>query len=164
MSSATWSLRERAVCSLAPAGLAAGQRGLDVHVDVFQLLLPLKPARGDFPGDLVKGAFDLEEFGFGEQADFMQHGRMGQGPEDILFPQTPIEGNGLGELRRVGGWRGGEPASAGNWRLLFHLAASMCGATRSKSREKGRESENPGGWRREGDSNPYSSPGFIGEN
>ena len=39
---ATWSLRERAVCSLPATGAdPAGQLGLDVHVDVFERLIEL---------------------------------------------------------------------------------------------------------------------------
>ena len=59
-------------------------------------------AGDDFPGDggevLLDGAF----LPGGQHADFLQHRRMGQRAEDVVFPEPPIKGNGLGKFGRGG--------------------------------------------------------------
>ena len=76
---ATWSLRERAVCSR-PAGGADqfGQPRLDIHVDVFELALEDESAIGDFllewpPG--LRRIASASLLGDNAFAASMRHGR-----------------------------------------------------------------------------------------
>ena len=55
--------------------------------------------------------FSMARTSGGQHADFLQHGGMGQRAEDVLFPEPPIKGDGLGEFGRGGIQFGGEPAA-----------------------------------------------------
>jgi hypothetical protein len=55
-----------------------------------------------------------------QDADFVEHRRMGDGAEDVVFPQTPVEGNGFSELRDIGGGAARETSAAGNGRFFAH--------------------------------------------
>ena len=70
-----------------------------------------KAVFADFLGDVIEGGFDFEPLRLGQDADFLQHGGMGQRAENILFPQAPVKGNRLGEMSHIG------PGSL-NWPLM----------------------------------------------
>ena len=106
-------------------GNALGQFGLDVHVDVFELGLPLEFAGGDFLADLIQAFGDGAQFILFQHADFLEHRRVGDGAGDVVPPQAPVEGNGFGELRDVGGGAAGETSAAGNGRFFIHVAAPL---------------------------------------
>ena len=95
-------------------GHAFGELGLDVHVDVFEFVLPTELAGGDLFTDGVEAVDDGLELGFGEDADGLQHGGVGHGTEEVMFPEAPVEGNGFGDLGDVGGGSAAEAAAAGN--------------------------------------------------
>jgi len=97
---------------LGPGRLAAGQGVLNVHVDILQILAPDEFAGDDFPGDGGEALFDGARLAGVEHADFFQHGGMGQRAEDVVFPEPPVKGDGLGELGRGGIKLAGEPAAA----------------------------------------------------
>ena len=80
---------------LRPGGYAFRQLRLDVHVNVFQLHLPLELAGGDFPGDAFEAATDGGKLGGGEDADLFQHGSVGDGASDVMLPQTPVKRDGF---------------------------------------------------------------------
>ena len=106
---------------LRAGGNAPGQLGLNVHVDVFEFRLSTKFAGGDFPCDGVEAFHDGAQFLFGQHADFLEHGGMGDRAEDVVPPEPPVEGDGFGELGDVRAGAAGEPSAAGDWRNLFHL-------------------------------------------
>ena len=102
-------------------GNAPGQLRLDVHVDVFEFGLPFEFAGGDFRADGVESANDGDAFLFGQHADFVEHVRVGHRAEDVVPPEPPVEGDGFGELRDVGGGTAREASASGNGRDFFHL-------------------------------------------
>jgi hypothetical protein len=81
----------------------------------------LRPPGDNFAGDGGQAVFDGAQFGGGEDADFFQHGGVGQGAEDVVFPEPPIKGNGLGESDDVGVRPAGEASAARNWKSGFHV-------------------------------------------
>ena len=101
-------------------GHALREFGLDVHVNVFEFWLPLEFSGGDFLGDLIQAFDDRAQFILFQHADFLEHRRVGDGAEDVVPPQTPVEGNGFGELRDVGGGAGRETSAAGDGRFFIH--------------------------------------------
>jgi hypothetical protein len=111
-SSATWSLRERAVCRR-PGGRAdqLGQAGLHVHVDVLQRDLELEPAGLDLGQDGVEAADDRLDVGGRDDALGGQHPRMGLGPGDVLGVEAAVEPDrGVDLLHHRGVARGETPA------------------------------------------------------
>ena len=60
------------------------------------------------------------QFLFGQHADFLEHRRVGDRAEDVVPPQPPVEGDGFGELRDIGGGAAGEASAAGNGRFFVH--------------------------------------------
>ena len=106
-------------------GNPPGQLGLDVHVDVFQRRLPSEFARADFPADLVQPARDGIFFGPREHADFVEHGGVGERALNVMPPQAPVEGDGFGELRDLGGGSAGEASAAGHGGFSLHKPASF---------------------------------------
>ncbi len=48
--------------------------------------------------------------------------RVGDRAEDVVPPEPPVEGDGFGELRDVGGGTAGEASAAGNGRFFVHSA------------------------------------------
>ena len=103
-------------------GYTLGELGLDVHVDVFEFVLPTELAGGDLFTDGVEAVDDGLELGFGEDADGLQHGGVGHGAEEVVLPEAPVEGNGFGELGDVGGGAAAEAAAAGNGRFFAGIA------------------------------------------
>src|ERR1051325_8586406 len=116
MSRATWSFRERAVWSLAPAGTRRGRPLLFLHVTASPLPPPLEPAGGDLLADLIEPLDDGSVFAAVEQADFLKHGCVGDGTQDVLPPQPAVERDRFGVLRDVGPRSAVKPPAAGDER------------------------------------------------
>jgi len=93
-------------------------------------------ADADFVSDVIQRFFDFGELRFGQDADFLQHCAMSERAEDVLFPQPPIERDGLAELRDVGRWARGKTGAARNWRWLVHFSESLWEFGKAKSRPK----------------------------
>ena len=124
---------------------AAGEGGLDVHVNVLQVRAPGEFAGDNLAGDGGQAVFDGAGFPGGEDADFFEHGGMGQGAEDVVLPEAPIKGDGLGEPGDVGVRAAAEAAAARNWGGAFHPTA---GSVRRKEGKVTRQMEggvSPGG-------------------
>ena len=103
---ATWSLRERAVCSRSAASpIFSRRRGLDVHVHVLELAPEDEAPRLDLLPDLLQPPHDGLGVGGGDDALAGQHAGVGDGAGDVLLVQPPVDVDGGGEgLRpRVGG-------------------------------------------------------------
>jgi len=94
--------------------------GLDVHVNVFEFTLPFEFSGFDFFSNLIKAANDGVKFIFLQHADFVEHLGVRHRAEDVVPPQTPVEGNGFGELRDVGADCAREASAAGDGRFIFH--------------------------------------------
>ena len=62
---------------LGPGRDPAGQLGFKVHVDVLEFGFPREHSSGDFLADLIEPAQDALELRSREQADFLEHSRMG---------------------------------------------------------------------------------------
>ena len=77
---------------------ACGQFGLDVHVDVLQFLLPLELPRFDLHSNGLEAGDDVFALFGGEHSDLLQHGCMSHRADQVMRPQSPIEGDRLGEL------------------------------------------------------------------
>ena len=77
---------------------AAGEFGLDVHVDVLERGLELEFPGLDVGEDFLQAGFDLGKLFFGEQADGFLSTRMGDGPGDVVREQPPVIRNGFAEL------------------------------------------------------------------
>jgi|GEM_PF-5838707 len=80
-----------------PAGRIADlleQAALNIHVDVFQLVLELEIAAVYLITDGEQAAFDLLELGLGYDLLAGQHLGMRQAALDIMPVETPIEGDG----------------------------------------------------------------------
>ena len=107
---------------LRAGGDALRQLGLDVHVDILEFELPLEFAGLDFERNFVQPARDGDLLSPGQHADFLEHGGVGHRAENVMFPEPPVEGDGLGELRDIGGGTATEAAAAGNGRFLVHKA------------------------------------------
>ena len=89
--------------SFAPAGTRFGERGLDVHVNVFEFGLPLEFAGGDFLPDLIQAADDRAwHSALVSTPIFCEHRGVGHGAEDVVPPEPPVEGDGFGECGDVG--------------------------------------------------------------
>lgn len=99
---------------LGAGGNAPGELGLDVHVDILKFLPPLERAGFDLLSDGIEAAADGLEFGFGEDADLLEHGGVGHRTADVLAPEPPIEGDRFGEGGDIGGGTAGEAAGTGN--------------------------------------------------
>ena len=91
---------------------ALGQRGLDVHVDVFEFGLPLERAVGDLFADLVQSLDDGLGFPCREHANLFEHRGVGHGAGDVVSPQPPVEGDGFGECGDVRARPGSEASAA----------------------------------------------------
>jgi hypothetical protein len=89
------------------------ERGLDVHVDVFQLGAEGEGAALEFGEDVVEGRRDLVAFAGGEQTDVGQHAGMGLRAADVDLGEAGVEADRFGERldQLVGG--GGEPSLRG---------------------------------------------------
>ena len=46
---------------------------------------------------------------------------MGEGALDVVLPEPPVEGDGFGELRDIGGGTTGEASAAGDWGFFIHF-------------------------------------------
>ena len=101
-------------------GNALREFRLDVHVDVLEFGLPFEFAGADFQADFVQSARDGNLFRFGQHADFSQHGGVRERTQDVVPPEPPVEGNGFGELRDLGGGTATEAPAAGNGRFFIH--------------------------------------------
>lgn len=104
---------------LRAGGNALRQFRLEVHVDVLEFRLPPEFSGGDFLADLFEAGADGLQFRRGEHADLGEHGGVRDGADEIVFPEPPVEGNGLGKLGDIGGGTAGEPAGTGDWRGFF---------------------------------------------
>ena len=91
---------------------APRQLCFDVHVDVLQLWLPSKPSNRDLPADVVESFDNGHLFLLGEDADPAKHRRVGDGTQDVLSPQPPIERNGFSEPRDIRVGSAGKPPAA----------------------------------------------------
>ena len=81
---------------------ATRQLCFDVHMDILQRRLPLKLSLCNLPADGVESFDNGQLFLLGEHADFAKHRRVGDGTEDVVAPQPPIERNGFskpGDIR-----------------------------------------------------------------
>ena len=97
---------------LGAGGHAPCQLGLDIHVDVLQLRLPLKAAGGNLLADVIQRFQEGTMFVRPEHTDFLQHRGVRDGTEDVLAPEAPIERNGLAEPRDVRAGTAGKPPAA----------------------------------------------------
>ena len=93
---------------------APGELGLDVHVDILELGLPMEGAGLDLLSDGLEAGADGLELGLGEDADLLEHGGVGDRAADVLTPEPPIEGDRFGEGGDIGGRTAGEAAGTGN--------------------------------------------------
>ena len=82
-------------------GYAPRQLRFDVHMDILQRRLPLKLSLCNLPADVVESFDNGQLLLLGEHADFAKHRRVGDGTEDVLAPQPPIERNGFSESRDI---------------------------------------------------------------
>jgi hypothetical protein len=95
-------------------GDTARELGLDVHVDILEFGAPLEAISRDLLTDVIESLDDGHLFVTGEDADLAEHGGVGDGAEDVLPPEAPVEGDGFGEGGDGIVGTGGEPAAAGN--------------------------------------------------
>src|SRR5439155_11513147 len=93
-------------------GHAAWQLLFEIHVDVFELRSPLKPAGGNLLANVIERFDDGSMFRLAEYPDALEHRRVGDGPEEIVPPQPPIERNGFSEPRDIRVGSAGKPPAA----------------------------------------------------
>ena len=111
-STATWSLRERAVCSRPAAGPTISLKpAFDVHMDVLERARERKRPCLDFAFDLGETPRDRLGVGGFDDALAGEHGEMGLGAGDVLGGELAVEfDRGVDLLHRFG--RGSsEPAA-----------------------------------------------------
>ena len=89
---ATWSLRERAVCSLAP-GVAddLGEPALDRHVHVLVVGLDLEPVLVDLRADLGEAALDLGQVVLADDLAAGEHPRVRERLLEVVGRQAEVE-------------------------------------------------------------------------
>ena len=97
---------------------------LDVHVDILQFLFPLEAPRLDLHADAFEPSDDVLALLRREDPDLLQHGRMGHRADEVVGPESPVEGDRLGELgdflaRAIGEAAGtGDDGGGGRTRFL----------------------------------------------
>ena len=90
---ATWSLRERAVCSLPPTRPDdLGQPALDRHVDVLVVGREREASRrASSPATASRPASSSSRSAVGDHADRGEHRRVRARLRDVVAPQAPVE-------------------------------------------------------------------------
>src|SRR4051812_17516319 len=83
---------------LGSRGETLRQRRFDVHVNIFEILIPLEFPVVNLRGDLLQACRYFFEFSGRKNPDLSEHLRVGDGTADIVLPQTPVERNRLGEF------------------------------------------------------------------
>ena len=103
MSVATWSLRERAVCSLPPTGADdLGQPALDGHVDVLVGVRERELALFELALDAVETVQQRVAVGVADDAGGGQHRRVRARLLDVVGTQPPVEADRRVELLEDG--------------------------------------------------------------
>src|SRR5258708_35868040 len=72
-----------------------------------------------FPPNAAEPLLNRLQLRFRQQANLVEHRRVGDRTGDVLLPEPPIEGNRFGKARDLGRWAAGEAAASGDWGL-FH--------------------------------------------
>ena len=90
---ATWSLRERPVCSLPATGpIRVGQRRLEVEVDVLERRVPRRTCRPRRPRRApVRPADELVDLVVGQEAGAAQAADVGDGAREVVGRQLAID-------------------------------------------------------------------------
>src|SRR6266436_1977365 len=88
-------------------------------VHVLQFRLPAEFPSLDFPANASEPLLNRLQLRFRQQANLVEHRRVGDRTGDVLLPEPPIEGNRFGKARDLGRWAAGEAAASGDWGL-FH--------------------------------------------
>jgi hypothetical protein len=108
-SSATWSFRERAVCSRPADHL--GEARLDVHVDVLERARELEPAGLDLVPDSPEALHDGLRVSPGDDILRRQHLGMRDRSPDVLGVEPAVEVDRGVDLLHDGGHAAGEAAA-----------------------------------------------------
>ena len=70
---------------------AADERGLDVHVDIFERRAPLEAARLDLGLDALQSLDDRRAFRLAQHPHLREHGGMRDGAGDVVAVEAPVE-------------------------------------------------------------------------
>ena len=68
---------------------------------------------------LFEAPDDGDLLGFGQHADFFEHGGVRDRAEDVMPPKPPVEGDGFGELRDLGGGTAARSVRCGRREIFY---------------------------------------------
>ena len=88
-----------------------GQRLLDVHVHIFKLLIPFKPAGLDLGQNRIKPRMNRRPLFGRDQAHLRKHRRVGLAAGDVEGREAMVKRDGLAKFKHQFGGAGGETSA-----------------------------------------------------